>query len=105
MSYELTQEEADEGRRLLRFDVESFFRWSEEKLVIDHAVLRQTIERCLNAGDVGRAERLLNGVIETQTYEQRWKDLRHNTIRLVWPVMVFLGVIGGVVYLFREIFK
>lgn len=108
MAYELTQEEAAEGRHLLRQavgDPESFFKWAEDKLVIDQDVFKKTLGKCIRAGDHGRAEKFLNVVIENQTNEQLWKDARAGTIRAVWRVMVFLGVVGGMVYLLREIFR
>ncbi len=104
MAYELTQEEADEGRRLLHSDTAAFFKWAEEKLVIDHEVFRQTLGKCLKAGNPGRAEKLLNVVIENQTNEQFWKDVGSTTKMVVWRALVFLGAVGGTVYLLRAIF-
>ena len=57
MAYELTEEEAQEGRSLLyEDDTEAFFLWADDKLVINHDAFRDALGKCIRAGDKGRAE-------------------------------------------------
>lgn len=114
MKTTVTSDDIAEGRRLLRnsgsgdaADFELFIDWQREHFGVTEELARSTWSRCIQAGDMGRAEGLFDAV--AVAYEANPKRNLYSAIarlvlqigRLALMLIIVLGAIGGVVYLLR----
>jgi hypothetical protein len=102
----LTEKQLEEGRGHLRAgDLNKFIEWVDfNKILIDKVVLRKTMQKVIHT-DVDRAIKLFDVTFsDIEISAGPVKILLRAGFMLTLILLLFLGCLGGVVYLFKLIF-
>jgi hypothetical protein len=96
----LSAEVLEQGRERIRAgDLDGFMAWVKEHVpFINLGTVRDTYTMVFKANDTVRGLRLFDKVFpEVDTA----RDLREGLVKLAFRGMVFLGALGGVIYLIQ----
>ncbi len=96
----------EEGRQiLLKQDIDPFMEWVEANLPYsNHEEIRKTFTMVLRVGDVGRALKLYNALVQGYDTAAPQKALIGCTAALLWKGLLVAGAIGGCLYLYKALF-
>lgn len=96
----LSEETLNEGRALIRtHDLDGLVAWVKRtRVLIDVEVTRKTFERLFRAGNTERALKLFDVAFLTADPAREWAIFG---AKIAFTLFVILGLLGGVVSLFR----
>jgi hypothetical protein len=98
----LSAEVLEEGRALIRQkNLDGFLAWVDrQRVAIDMEVVRDAYEKCFEYDDVDKALRLFEAIFPKADPAA---DLLLGFSRLALRILLVLGVIGGLIYLIRNL--
>jgi hypothetical protein len=103
----LTDAELEEGRAFIHTNnISGLMSWVDEhRIIIKKDMLRETMTKLINANCHDRAIKLFDATfVDCDPQLERAVVKVGLAVRLTVILVVLLGCIGGIVYLFRSIF-